>query len=72
MSKCESAISIVCSYHLRYLSMQIEPDMSDRMPIFTPAFPSKCVTHTVTRSTQTVLITEFEKGRLLFGRIFLL
>ncbi|RUS17324.1 hypothetical protein BC937DRAFT_90131 [Endogone sp. FLAS-F59071] len=36
------------------------------MPIFTPAFPSNCVTHTVTRSTQIVLITEFEKGRLLF------
>ncbi|RUS32583.1 hypothetical protein BC938DRAFT_475023 [Jimgerdemannia flammicorona] len=39
-------------------------DRADRMPVITPAFPSKCVTHTVTESTQIVLIAELERGRL--------
>ncbi|KAI9033283.1 putative PAP1-poly(A) polymerase [Hyaloraphidium curvatum] len=37
-------------------------DKAHRMPIITPAYPSMCATHNVTRSTQTVMKEEFDRG----------
>lgn len=37
-------------------------DRSHRMPIITPAYPSMCATHNVTKSTQLVMTREFERA----------
>ena len=37
-------------------------DRYHRMPVITPAYPSMCSTHNVSASTQSLMMTEFERG----------
>ena len=38
------------------------PDRQHRMPVITPAYPSMCATHNVTRSTLEVITDEFGRA----------
>jgi poly(A) polymerase len=45
------------------LNFEIYPsDRSHRMPVITPAYPSMCATHNVTRSTLEVITSEFTRA----------
>ncbi|ODV93894.1 hypothetical protein PACTADRAFT_18518 [Pachysolen tannophilus NRRL Y-2460] len=44
-------------------------DRKHLMPVITPAYPSMCATHNITRSTQKVIIGEFDKGYNLMNGI---
>ena len=46
-------------------------DKAHRMPIITPAYPSMCATHNVTRSTQTVMKEEFDRGNQIINLIMI-
>lgn len=37
-------------------------DRQHRMPVITPAYPSMCATHNITKSTKDVIMAEFERG----------
>lgn len=39
------------------------------MPIITPAYPSMCATHNITKSTKTVLIREMERAQEIVNKI---
>ncbi|CAK9436723.1 uncharacterized protein LODBEIA_P56840 [Lodderomyces beijingensis] len=40
-------------------------DRLHRMPVITPAYPSMCATHNITKSTMAVILEELERGRSL-------
>ena len=40
------------------------------MPIITPAYPSMCATHNITKSTQKIIIKELERGGDIVDKIF--
>lgn len=44
-------------------------DRNHRMPVITPAYPSMCATHNVSRSTLTLMTAEFARGSELVARI---
>ncbi|QRV72575.1 Poly(A) polymerase central domain [Ceratobasidium sp. AG-Ba] len=46
-------------------------DRNHLMPIITPAYPSMCSTHNVTRSTMSVMKDEFDRGAHIVGQIVL-
>ncbi|OVF10156.1 putative poly(A) polymerase [Clavispora lusitaniae] len=37
-------------------------DRQHRMPVITPAYPSMCATHNITKSTKDVIMSEFNRG----------
>lgn len=39
------------------------------MPIITPAYPSMCATHNITKSTKSVLIREMERAQEIVNKI---
>ena len=44
-------------------------DRNHKMPVITPAYPSMCSTHNVTRSTLTLMTAEFARGSEVLERI---
>lgn len=44
-------------------------DRNHRMPVITPAYPSMCSTHNVTRSTLTLMTNEFTRGSEIVAKI---
>lgn len=56
--------------HLRVWNPRIAPsDRAHRMPVITPAYPSMCSTHNVSKSTMDVMKEEFKRGSEIMLRI---
>lgn len=50
-------------------NMLYEPNPNQQMPIITPAFPSMNSTHSVSITTKTVMLTEFEKAAAICNQL---
>lgn len=44
-------------------------DRQHRMPVITPAYPSMCATHNITKSTKDIIMSEFERGVEIMSQI---
>ncbi|CAK7897047.1 poly(A) polymerase [[Candida] anglica] len=44
-------------------------DRQHRMPVITPAYPSMCSTHNITSSTQSIIMSELERGADIMNQI---